>query len=632
MEFKASRSRRVPAPGETGGRRKDGPPPAVPASRDSVLALQRAIGNRAVTGLAGRGPSSDRRLMRDTGATAVVLQRAAAGKLVLAREPKRAEDAQRRDEVTRGDRVHDEAMEFLEGKMKALYSSLSSKERAKLRPSGGDDTIAIGMIVDVNDPKETPRLVYTTAGNRASEELQAATEKLGLTRWVVDPNIKEKPKKKRGKATGKQPAETKPPIVHGPNEGPPTLTGGLEHAEQLIVLGAENEEVSLRALVVSRALCHDCPFELSEHNQGRITISVVLDDAPDAPQLPNAREERYKRKQAVMPGRGSEHDPGDEDDAEASRRRAKKPGGGGRTPPGGDKPAGPTQPPAGGKTEPKTVGPQPEATHTPTPAKAPVEPAKAPVEPPKAADPEETSARKAREADTELAEFESSTSRMAFATDVLHLGLGLWQVVSLVEQFAAALEMATSIRTHGSPYWQAIEGAEAAVKNAKATADYYRNLDLRPAMPSRETDPLDWDSVYELNQKQIMFLQVEAHIYAARDSIYGAIDELRDRYQALQDGMEERERALAVPVSSAVHAEAILYADAGRRIHPLLEDAITAYTEARNYALAADRFAEAALKTLELRLRALGDQGIFYAIDTDDLRDAALVKFNQRHL
>jgi hypothetical protein len=192
--------------------------------------------------------------------------------------------------------------------------------------------------------------------------------------------------------------------------------------------------------------------------------------------------------------------------------------------------------------------------------------------------------------------------------------------------------MATSTYTHGSPYWQAIEGAEAAAKNAKDTAGYYKNLDLRPAMPSRETDPLGWNSVYDLTQKQIAFLNIEAHMYAARASISGAIHELGDRYRALQDGMDERERALAMPFTSAVPAEAILYADAGRRINGLLEDAITAYSEARNYALSADRFAEAALKTLELRLRALGDQGLFYAIDTDDLRGAKLVKFNQRDL
>lgn len=65
MDSKASRLHRVPGSGETGGKQADGPPPAVPTSSDSVLALQRAIGNRAVTGLVGRGPPRDRRLMRD---------------------------------------------------------------------------------------------------------------------------------------------------------------------------------------------------------------------------------------------------------------------------------------------------------------------------------------------------------------------------------------------------------------------------------------------------------------------------------------------------------------------------------------------------------------------------------------
>lgn len=565
-------------------------------------------------------------------ATAALLQRAARGELVLARDPKDAHDAQRREEVARGDRVHDDAMEFLEGKLKALYSALPADERAKFRAAGGEETIAIGMIVEPNDRKQKrPRLVYTTAGNRASKALQAAAEKLDLTRWVVDANIKKKP----DKPAGKQPAETTPPNVHGPNEGPPALTGGLEHAEQLMMLEAENEEVNLRGLVVSRAVCHDCQVELHNHNGGRVTISVVLDDAPDAPNVPNKREERWRRKQGNTPGTGPEHDPGDEDDAEAiRRRREQKPGGGGGGPRGSDEPGGAKKPPAVNKPQPKTVEPQPEVGHAPSPppSRAPVEPSKAPVEPPKAPDPEQVAIRQAQAAATELLDFESGTKRLEFATEALHLGLGVWQVVSLVEQFAAAGQMATSTLAHSSPYWQAIESAQAAAANAKDVAAYYRNLDLRPGMPSHETDPLDWDSAYELYQKQIQFLQVEAHIYAARKSIDGAIDELRDRYKALKDGMEEREQALLEPYTSAVYAEAILYADAGHKINPLIEDAITAYAEAKNDALAADRFAEAAMKTLELRLRELGGEGIFATIDTDDLRGTKLDKFNERSL
>src|SRR5689334_3051845 len=78
VELKAPRLRCVSGPRETGGRGRNGPPPTVTASSNSVLALQRAIGNRAVTGLVGRDPSSERRPDRDPRATAVVLQRAGA--------------------------------------------------------------------------------------------------------------------------------------------------------------------------------------------------------------------------------------------------------------------------------------------------------------------------------------------------------------------------------------------------------------------------------------------------------------------------------------------------------------------------------------------------------------------------
>jgi hypothetical protein len=577
-------------------------------------------------------------------AAASILQRAAGGERVLARDPDDAQDAQRRAEVARGDRVHDDAMAFLEGKLKALYSALPVEERAKFRASGGEDTIAIGMVTRPDDPKGHSRLVYTTAGNRASDALKAAAEKLDLTRWEVDP-ISKRPDKQKGK----EPAETKPPRVHGPNDGPPELTGGIEHAEQLMALEAENERFTIKGMVVSRAPCDDCEVVLRRYKKGRITISVVLDDAPDAPKLPNKREERWQRKQPQKPGTGPEHDPGDEDDSAAARRRRKQkppgggqtpsgggqtppgggktPSGGGQTPSGGGKPADADKPAAVGTSQPTAVEPQPRVTHAPPPTAS-----KAPVETPKAPDPEEVAVRQARAAATELFEFESGTKRLEFATEALHLGLGVWQIVSLIEQFAAAGQMATSTLAHGSPYWQAIDSAQAAVKNAKDVAEYYRNLDLRPAMPSRETDPLDWDSPDLLYQKQIEFLQVEAHIYAARKSIDGAIDELRDRYQALKDGMQERERALADPYTTAVWAEAILYADAGHKVNGMIEDAVSAYAEAKNYAFAADRFAEAAMQTLELRMRALGEQGIFHAIDTDDLRGTKLDDFNQRSL
>jgi hypothetical protein len=608
-------------------------------SRREVFAVDqaRASGRGVVHGPGGRGfPSGRERpeltLQRLIGnrATAALLSRAAVGERVLARTPPSEAD-QRADQAARGDRVHDDAMEFLENKLRQLYSMLPDAERAEFRASGGDQTIAIGMVTDPGDRSgKRPRLVYTTAGNRASKSLQAAADKLGLTRWVVDANVK---KKVPPPAKGEPPKPAAPPVVHGPHEGPPPGIGGVEHAEQLIVLGAENESVVLEALAVSRRLCADCPTELRNYREGRITLSVVLDD--DAPAVPNPREERWRRKQGGGAGPRGRRD--DDERNLAGRGTTKRKdnnlraggarGGDDARRGGGGQPSGETEPgPEPATTPPSTSEP---ATPAPPAVKAPAPATATPATP----DPAEVEARQARAAADELIGFEAGTKNLEFMIESVHLALGVWNLVGLIEQFASAGAMATSTLANGSPYWQAINGAHDTVKKAKEVDDYYNNLELRLAIPSAETDPLDWNSTYQLYQKQLEFLLIEAHIHAARESIDGAMDAIREHYKDLKDGMGERERAvMALPVTSAQYAEALLFADAGAKINPLLEEAITIYAHAASGALLQDRMAEAAMQTLEVRLRALGDSGVFHSIDTDDLKGTKLDDFNQRNV
>ena len=109
------------------------------------------------------------------------------------------------------------------------------------------------------------------------------------------------------------------------------------------------------------------------------------------------------------------------------------------------------------------------------------------------------------------------------------------------------------------------------------------------------------------------------------------MDELRRRDKALNDGIEEQ-AVVALPTASAQHADACLYAGAGAKITPLLGDAITTCNDAAKAALLQYRMAEAAMAALESRLRSLGAEGIFHAIDTDDLKTTGLDHFNQRSL
>ena len=146
-------------------------------------------------------------------------------------------------------------------------------------------------------------------------------------------------------------------------------------------------------------------------------------------------------------------------------------------------------------------------------------------------------------------------------------------------------------------------------------------------MPSHETAPVDWDSQYTLFQVQSDFVWIEGDLFKARSSIEGAIDELKTRSRELQKGMDERVQALTFPVTSLVYAEAYLFAAAGGQINDRIDKAIASYEDADKAIEMQQRFAQAAAKTLELRLRALGDTGRFGDIADSELRGTPLSKF-----
>jgi hypothetical protein len=211
---------RSSVPAERGGQASHEPraPTRVGAAggltRDHVLALRAAAGNRAVA-------------------------RLLAPRARLARVPAKSSD----DDWV----VHPEAMKFLGGKLKALYQAIPRRDRIRLKARG---TVAIGIARHDGDV----RLVYTVNQNGGSAEFHAAAEKLDLHRWVYDSGIDG-----RG-------------AVGAPND-----------AEQLMTGFAEDNEVTLDGMVVSRRLCKDCATVVPAYGGGRLRVAEV----PDTADLPN---------------------------------------------------------------------------------------------------------------------------------------------------------------------------------------------------------------------------------------------------------------------------------------------------------------------------------------------------------
>jgi hypothetical protein len=91
--------------------------------------------------------------------------------------------------------------------------------------------------------------------------------------------------------------------------------------------------------------------------------------------------------------------------------------------------------------------------------------------------------------------------------------------------------------------------------------------------------------------------------------------------------MNARVQALDLPITSLVYAEAYLFASAGGQINDRIDAAIASYEDADKAIEMQQRFAQAAAKTLEMRLRALRASGRFSDIPEAELRGTPLSKF-----
>lgn len=238
-----------------------------------------------------------------------------------------------------------------------------------------------------------------------------------------------------------------------------------------------------------------------------------------------------------------------------------------------------------------------------------------------------SAASTARELAAELSDQATFTRRMTTATQLVQWGLEAWKIYDLVVLVAQAQNMAAATLAEGTPYRRAINEARSVADRAADTQRQYNALELRVAMPSHETAPVDWDSAYTLFQIQSDFVWIENDLSKTRSSIAGSIKELVARHRQLEEGMEERERALLFPVTSLPYAEAYLFASAGREINDCIDEAIASYEDADKAIERQQLFARAAAKTLELRLRALGDSGRFGDIADAELRGTPLSTF-----
>jgi hypothetical protein len=188
------------------------------------------------------------------------------------------------------------AMDLVESTLRRLYEALPRDERIELKANG---TVAIGMVTERGKPNE-PRMVYMTNSNTASRAFREAASRVGLTPWVGEAGVamEHQGLPRSYPATG---------LV-------PPGTGGIEHAEQLMLGYADDHGYIVHGMAVSRRLCHDCPIVIRGHKRGRIMVSVIAD--PDNT-LPNPRKERAQaepRGEATEPpategGQGSKREP-----------------------------------------------------------------------------------------------------------------------------------------------------------------------------------------------------------------------------------------------------------------------------------------------------------------------------------
>jgi hypothetical protein len=233
-----------------------------------------------------------------------------------------------------------------------------------------------------------------------------------------------------------------------------------------------------------------------------------------------------------------------------------------------------------------------------------------------------------RDRAAELARAEREARRLVLTTRAVGFGLGAWQVVSTLRDVAKSVNMATAILAQGSPFAAQIERAETIESTAKEIAQHYGSFNLIDQRVPEENP--SWNSFYDVYQFQLTFLSMEQSFHEALKEIQTARDNIEKQMNSLRDEMAAKVAALTYPMSSAVYAEVVLFADAGGKINTRLQAAAKQYAMAESSIKYHRGMTMALAQRHERRLRELGTTGVFWKIPTDKIQSTPLDRFTFR--
>jgi hypothetical protein len=217
--------------------------------------------------------------------------------------------------------------------------------------------------------------------------------------------------------------------------------------------------------------------------------------------------------------------------------------------------------------------------------------------------------------------------RLEFAARAVRYGLGAWQAVNALRDIAKSVNMATATLAQGSPFAAQIQHADTVESTAKEISQYYGAFDLRDQRIP-EQDP-SWSSYYDVYQFQLTFLSMEQSFHEGLKEMQAARDNVEDQMELVRDEMAAKTAALIFAPTSVVHAEVLLFADAGGKINTRLQVAARYYTmeNALRYHIGMTR---ALAQRHDMRLRELGSSGVFSDIPSDKIRSTSLDRFTFR--
>jgi hypothetical protein len=225
----------------------------------------------------------------------------------------------------------------------------------------------------------------------------------------------------------------------------------------------------------------------------------------------------------------------------------------------------------------------------------------------------------------ELQKMQMTELQMMQTTRVVRYGLEALQVVNGLVDIVRAVNMSVAILAQGSPFAAEIQHAESIDAMAKEIEEHYGSFNLLHQR-TQENDP-SWNSYYDVYQIQLTILLMESSFDEALKEIERTRKEIQEQRNSLRDALAEKTSALVIALTSLDHAEAILFADAASKIDRSLQTADGRYRSIANSLAFHRGMARAMAQRHELRLRELGETGVFWKIPSDKIRSTSLDEF-----